>query len=138
MIEQQAVVTQHDDKTVWLKAERQSTCSACQIKKGCGTGLLADHVGKRFSQIAVEKTSDVSVGQQVKLAVPEQALLQGAMLMYLFPLALLFLFSAVTRMLNLNELVEIFAGFGGLLIGFYLVRIQLRNRNNAIQAKIVN
>lgn len=137
MIEQQAVVTQCDDKTVWLKAERQSTCSGCQVKQGCGTGLLAEHVGKRFSHIAVEKTTDVHIGQQVQLAIPEQALLQGAMLMYILPLILLFLFAAVAQTLNLNEIVEIFAGLGGLFIGFYLVRIRLQNRKNNVQATIV-
>ena len=137
MIEQQAVVTQCDDKTVWLTAQRQSTCSGCQMKQGCGTGLLANHVGKRFSHIAVDKTSDVHVGQQVQLAIPEQALLQGAFLMYMLPLALLFLFSAIAQALNFNESVEIFAGLGGLFIGFYLVRIRMKNRKNNVHASIV-
>ncbi len=137
MIEQQAVVTQYDDKTVWLEAERQSTCSSCQMKQGCGTGLLSNHVGKRFSQIAVTKTEDVQLGQQVKLTIPEQALLQGAMLMYIFPLVLLFLFAALAKIVNLNEFMEIFAGFSGLFIGFYIVRFRMRNRKHNIQTTIV-
>ncbi len=137
MIEQQAVVTQCDDKTVWVETERQSTCSSCSIKQGCGTGLLSNHVGKRFSQIAVNKTADVQLGQQVKLTIPEQALLHGATLMYLLPLVLLFLFAVVAKTLNLNEFMEIFAGFSGLFVGFYIVRLRMRNRNHTIQAEIV-
>ncbi len=136
MIEQQAVVTQCDDKTVWLKAERQSTCSACQLKQGCGTGLLSNHVGKRFSEIMVDKTSDVHVGQQVQLAIPEQTLLQGAMLMYIVPLILLFIFASIAKTLNFNAFFEIFSGLSGLFIGFYLVRLRLKNRKYDVQAKI--
>jgi len=136
LIEQQAVVTQCDDKTVWLKAERQSTCSGCQLKQGCGTGLLSNHVGKRFSEITVDKTSDVHVGQQVQLTIPEQTLLQGAMLMYIVPLILLFVFAAVAKTLNFNEFFEIISGLSGLFIGFVLVRLRLKNRKHDIQAKI--
>lgn len=136
MIEQQAVVTRCDDKTVWLKVERQSTCSGCQVRKGCGTGLLSNHVGKRFSEIRVDKTSDIHVGQQVQLTIPEQSLLQGAMLMYLAPLVLLFFFAAIAKMLNFNEIFEIFSGLSGLFIGFYLVRLRLKKRKYGVQAKI--
>lgn len=137
MIEQQATVIQIEDDTIWLQAERQSTCSQCQIKQGCGTGLLAKHVGKRFSKIAVNKTAETTVGQVVTLAIPEQALLQGAALMYLLPLALLFLFSIVTRAFQLGEGLEILAGLAGLITGFIWVKQHLRNKKDGIQAKVV-
>ncbi|THF54438.1 MAG: polyurethanase, partial [Methylophaga nitratireducenticrescens] len=49
MIEQKAKVIRSDESTIWLQTERQSTCDKCQVKKGCGTGLLSEHVGRRFS-----------------------------------------------------------------------------------------
>ena len=137
MIEQQATVIDCDDNTVWLEAERQSTCSQCQLKQGCGTGLLANHVGKRFSRISVNKTFDVTIGQQVRLAIPEQSLLQGTFVMYIMPLVLMFLFAAVAQALNFNELVEIFAGIGGLLSGFYWARLRLANNKDGFQARII-
>lgn len=137
MIKQQATVTQYDENIVWVSAERQSTCSGCQVKQGCGTGLLSKHVGKRFSEIKLEKTSDVHIGQKVQLAIPEQALLQGASLMYIAPLIFLFFFSVIARTLNFNEAVEIIFGLGGLFIGFYIVKIRLQNRHDNVQAKII-
>ena len=95
MIEQQATIIEVDGNTLWLQAERESTCSSCQVKQGCGTGLLAKHVGKKFSKISVHKTTDVALGKVVTLVIPEQALLQGATLMYMLPLTLLFLFSII-------------------------------------------
>jgi len=137
MIEQQATVIDIDDDTIWLQAQRQSTCSQCQVKQGCGTGLLAKHVGKRFSKIAVNKTTETTVGQVVTLAIPEQALLQGAALMYLSPLALLFLFSVVMRTFQMGEELEILAGLVGLVVGFIWVKQRLRNKKDGIQAKVV-
>ncbi|NQZ54150.1 MAG: SoxR reducing system RseC family protein [Piscirickettsiaceae bacterium] len=137
MIEQKAKVVSFDDETVWLEAERQSTCSGCQVRQGCGTGMLAKHVGQKFSRITVKKTSDVEIGQQVQLAIPEETLLQGAALMYLLPLVLMFIFAAIAQSLNFNEALEIIAGISGLFIGFYWVRIRLRNKKDGFQAKIV-
>lgn len=137
MIEQSAKVVKYDGKMVWVEAERQSTCSGCQVKQGCGTGMLAKHVGKRFSSIAVIKTIDVAVGQQVQLAIPEETLLQGAFLMYILPLLLMFVVAAGARALNFNEAIEIFGGLSGLLIGFYWVKLHLTNKKDGFQARII-
>ncbi|MBT3505362.1 MAG: polyurethanase [Piscirickettsiaceae bacterium] len=136
MIEQQATVIEIKDDMVWLQAERQSTCSQCQIKQGCGTGLLAKHVGQRFSKITVQKTTDVSVGQQVTVEIPEQTLLQGAALMYLLPLGLLFVFSMTARALVLGEVIEIIMGLIGLVIGFTWTRQRLKNNKDGFQASV--
>ena len=136
MIEQQATVIEIKDDTVWLHAERQSTCSQCQVKKGCGTGLLAKHVGQRFSRITVNKTENISVGQVVTVEIPEQTLLQGAALMYLLPLGLLFIFSMVARALELGEFAEITMGLAGLVIGFICTRQRLRNKKESFQASV--
>jgi sigma-E factor negative regulatory protein RseC len=137
MIEQQARVIEIDGDVVWLEAERESTCSNCQVKQGCGTGLLAKHVGKKFSKISVHKTTDATLGEVVTLVIPEEALLQGAALMYLLPLTLLFLFSIITRSFDLGEGAEILAGLTGLVTGFAVVKENLRNKKDGIQAKVL-
>ncbi len=137
MIEQQATVVEVDDDTVMLQAARQSTCSSCQLKQGCGTGLLAKHVGQRFSKIVVNKTTDVEIGQQRTVVIPEQTLLQGAALMYLLPLGLLILFSMVARILALGDGFEIILGLVGLLSGFLWVKQRLKNKKDGFQARIL-
>jgi len=137
MIKQQATVVEVDDDIVWLAAQRQSTCSQCQVKSGCGTGLLEKHVGKRFSRIAVEKKNDVVIGQQVELGIPEESLLQGAFLMYIMPLILLFVFSGIAQLFHWNEFIEIMAGISGLMVGFYLLHKRFKKNKTALKAKIV-
>lgn len=136
MIEQQAKVIEIKDDTVWLQTERQSTCSQCQVKKGCGTGLLAKHVGQRFSRITVDKTANIRVGQAVTVEIPEQALLHGAALMYLLPLVLLFTFSMTARALELGEFSEISMGLAGLVIGFIWTKQRLKNKKDGFQASV--
>jgi len=137
MIEQKATVISRDAHQVWVEAERQSTCGQCQARKGCGTGLLAKHVGQRFSRIAVKTNENLKVGQQVMVSIPEQALLTGAVMMYLLPLLLMFMTAALARMANSGELVEIIAGLSGLGAGFYFVKTRLKNKNTGVQVKTI-
>lgn len=137
MIEQQAKVISCNNDTVSLEVERQSSCSACKVRQGCGTAMLAEHVGNRFSQITVSKTGDVEVGQQVELAIPERSLLHGAFLMYIVPIVLLFVFSAIAQYVYANEFIEILSGLVGLFLGFYLVKVQMKNKKDGFQARII-
>lgn len=120
MIKQKATVIASDESTVWVDTERQSTCGQCQVKQGCGTGLLENHVGKRFSRIAIKKQEDVVIGQQVQLGIPEKPLLYGAFMMYIIPLLVMFLFAATAQLLNFSEIMEVIAGIIGLVSGFLL------------------
>lgn len=135
MIEQKATVISRDEHQVWVEAERQSTCGQCQARKGCGTGLLAKHVGQRFSRIAIKSNDNLQLGQQVIVSIPEQALLSGAFMMYLLPLLMMFATATIARMANSGELVEIVAGLSGLVAGFYFVKTRLKNKNAGIQVK---
>jgi sigma-E factor negative regulatory protein RseC len=137
MIEQKAKVVAIDDKTIWLDAQRQSTCSGCAAKQGCGTGILENHVGKRFSRIAIEKKDTVDVGQQMQLAIPEEALLQGAFMMYLLPLLSMFLFAIVAASLGAPTLLETIAGITGLFAGLLLVKTKFKNKKIDIQASVI-
>lgn len=137
MIEQKAIVVSQEAQQVWVEAERQSTCGQCQARKGCGTGLLAKHVGQRFSRIAVKTDENLKVGQQVIVSIPEQALLSGAFMMYLLPLLLMFATATLARMANSGELLEILAGLSGLVAGFYFVKTRLRNKHSGVQVKTI-
>lgn len=137
MIEQKATVIRSNESTIWLQAERQSTCDSCQVKKGCGTGLLSEHVGRRFSIIAVPKKQAVQPGQQMNVSISEEALLQGAYMMYLLPILFMFVGAGISRFMWANELLEIIAGLTGLMFGFYWVKSRLKNQKMAIETQII-
>lgn len=135
MIEQKATVVSFDGDIVWVEAERQSTCGQCQARKGCGTGLLAKHVGQRFSRLAVSCDRKLEIGQQVTVSIPEQALLSGALMMYLLPLIFLFAAAVLARMTGLGELPQIMAGLLGLCVGFYWVKRQMKGHSPGVEVQ---
>lgn len=135
MIEQQATVISREGNIVWVEAERQSTCGQCQARKGCGTGLLAKHVGQRFSRLAVNTDQPLEIGQRVMVSIPEQALLSGALMMYLLPLTGLFSAAILARISGLGELAQIAAGLLGLCAGFYWVKRQIKGHSPGVQVQ---
>lgn len=137
MISQKATVVAIEADRIWVEAERQSTCGSCQVRQGCGTGLLAKHVGKRFNRIAVPNNKTVEIGQQVTVAIPEDALLQGAFLMYLVPLLALFAGTVMARWLAWPEPLQIVVGLLGLMGGFFWVASRLKQNNAVIPTQII-
>ena len=137
MIEQKATVVAIEPDVIWVEAQRQSTCGSCQVRQGCGTGLLAKHVGKRFNRIAVPNNKTVMIGQQVTVAIPEDALLQGAFLMYLLPLLAMFAGASLARWLAWPEPLQIAAGLVALLAGFFWVASRLKRKNAVIATQII-
>lgn len=137
MILQKATVVAIETNRIWVEAERQSTCGGCQIRQGCGTGLLAKHVGKRFNRIAVPNNKTVNIGQKVTVAIPEDALLQGAFMMYLLPLLAMFAGAGLASWLNWPEPLQIAAGLATLLGGFLWVASRLKQKNTVIPTQII-
>jgi sigma-E factor negative regulatory protein RseC len=136
MIKQEATVTSCENEVVWVESQRQSTCGQCQLQKGCGTGLLADHVGKRFSRLAISKPTGIfSPGQTVQLEIAEEALVKGAVLMYLMPLFSLFVFAIIAKTAGFSEGFGIIAGLCGLLFGFWWVKLRLQGSQNTANIK---
>ncbi len=137
MIEQKATIVELEDNIAWVQAERQSTCGQCAVRKGCGTGLLAKHVGKKFTRIAVPRTENMEPGQHVYVSIPEEALVQGAALMYLLPILFMFAAAVAIRSLGWGELAEISAGIVGLFAGFYWVRNKLKTHAVQLDTQII-
>jgi len=137
MISQKATVIAIETDRIWVEAERQSTCGGCQIRQGCGTGLLAKHVGKRFNRIAVPNNKTVQIGQQVTVTIPEDALLQGAFMMYLVPLLAMFTGASSARWINWPEPLQIMAGLAALLGGFMWVASRIKQKNSVIPTQII-
>lgn len=86
MIEQRARVINVKGDQLVLEAETYSSCHACDVRKGCGTSVLAKWVGRKFTRFNVVNSVDAKVGDQVIVGLSEQALLSGSLVIYLWPL----------------------------------------------------
>ena len=122
MIEETALVLEVREQQVLLETQRKSACQSCSVKSGCGTSTLSKVVGKRSSQFVVENTLDVHAGDQVIVAIDENALVQGSLLIYLLPLVLMLLTGVLADYLFSAELITILFSIFGFVLSMIVVR----------------
>ncbi|MGY8820072.1 MAG: SoxR reducing system RseC family protein [Pseudomonadales bacterium] len=123
MIEETGRVVALAPGAVWVETERSSTCSGCFVRSGCGQGLV-DRLGIRERRGLILALCDLrlSVGDTVVVGIRESVLLHGAVLVYLFPLIMLFIFAVIASQLSAPEPYVMLAGLGGFLVAWLLVR----------------
>jgi len=127
MIEETATVLETRGQQALLQTQRKNACQSCSVKSGCGTSTLSKVVGQRSSNIIVENTLNLHVGDQVIVAIDEDALVQGSLLIYLLPLLFMLTAGILAELIFAKELVTILAAFLGLLISGLVVRYILSN-----------
>lgn len=124
MIEEQGRVIAREPGAVWVETLRQSSCGSCSARHGCGQALLQRAgVGSRHGHIRVLSEEPLTIGEQVLIGVPEQALLRSSLLVYLLPLGGLFALALTGQAIGLSEPLLVLLALGGLLGGLLLVRL---------------
>ncbi len=129
MIEEPGRVVAVEADAVWVETQRSSTCSGCSVRSGCGRGLT-DRLGIRERRGLIRATSDLhlDIGDAVVVGVRERALLRGALLVYLFPLLMLFAFAVIASEMALAEPYVIL----GSVIGFFSACLIVRKHSQQI------
>ena len=89
MIEETATVVAVEGEYALLQTQRQSACQSCSVKAGCGTSVVSQVVGQRSSQLKVENTLDVKVGDELVIGLLENSLVKGSLLIYALPILLM-------------------------------------------------
>lgn len=128
MIEETALVVACEGRFAWVQTQRASTCGGCAANKGCGTAVLAKVLGQRRTRTRVLNELQAGVGEQVIIGLPEQALVRGALAVYLVPLlgllggALFGAYLAGPMLARHPDLFSIFFGGLGLAVGIGWLR----------------
>lgn len=125
------VVAVHEDHVV-VESQVKSTCSSCQQVDNCGSGIVAKAIPHKKMTLDIETKESFSIGEQVIISIPEQALLSVAWRVYLWPLIGLILLAGLGHygagQLKLNgELLSIVLGVCGGYLGFLVSRKHLNN-----------
>lgn len=123
MIEEQGRVVAVEDGAVWVEVSRKSTCSTCSASAGCGQGLMENlDVGRGRRLVRALCQFRLNVGDSVVIAIREDLLVRGALLLYLLPLMSLLGSALVMHALGGGEPMIIVSGLVGLMLGLWLVR----------------
>ena len=133
MIEERAEVVACEGRFAWVQTQRASTCGGCAANKGCGTATLAKVLGQRRTRTRVLNNLQARVGEQVIIGLPEQALVRGALAVYLVPLlgllggALFGTYLAGRLLVQHPDLISILFGGLGLAVGIGWLRYYARS-----------
>lgn len=140
MIEEQARVVSSEPGAAWVETVRRSTCGSCQARAGCGQALLQRlGGGARQGYIRVLSDQPMQVGDQVIIGLPENAVVNASMCMYILPLLGLFSVAFLADRAGLSEPWVILCAFFGLASGFVGVRwyAWLQRSNPDMQPRIM-
>lgn len=121
----------HDAAKPWVrvKTQRQSSCSACQMKNSCGQGLLSQISEGKGLELELENNLNAKPGDVVILSVPDAGVLSASLLMFMVPLLALIFGGGVAQLAGFSELQTVTLALLSLAAGFLFV-----NRFSAKQA----
>ena len=124
MIEETAIVERSEKGYIWIRPSGSaSECGSCESSGSCSSSFLGSLFQDRASKsIRVKNTINAKVNDTVVLGIHPQGLLSGSALIYLLPIAGLFLFAAMGKLL-FGELLSIALGLFGLVFGLFLSKV---------------
>jgi len=134
-IEEQGVVVLADDAWATVRVERKSTCGSCSARSGCGNGVLSQVLGRRALELRIPNSDGLRPGERVTLGVRDQALVSGAVAMYLLPLLGLMLAPITLGWFvpGTADGVLVLAGIAGFVLGLVGVRRWLQSQGHRFQ-----
>ena len=123
MIEERGRVVKVDSAFVWVETQRKSACSKCQANKSCGQGVMNRLLPSRsHGYIRAVNRYPLHEGDEVTIALPEDAIVSASFLVYLVPLLMLIGGALLGTLIHLGEPVVIGLSLLGLASGFGFVR----------------
>ena len=126
MIEAIATVIATKSGIVSVEYKRSSACGHCQQESSCNISSMAKEEKNDAQIIDVACSLELEVGQQVRIGIPENGLLKGALLVYILPLFFIMLGAAIGQYLSVAdaEWPSVAGAFLGGSVGFLLMRFK--------------
>lgn len=114
-----------EPKGLWVETLQRSACGSCQAQKGCGQSLLARFVANS-SQLWVlldgRNADAYSVGDEVRIGIPEDVIARSAVFIYIVPLVGMVLATMFAHQQALSDGASALWAMGGLMLGAVAVR----------------
>lgn len=123
MIKEWATVVSWQNGEALLKCDVKTSCSSCASRAGCGTRVLNKLGPQTEHLLTVASEKPLRAGQKVELGIAEKSLLGSAVMVYMFPLIGLFIFSGLLQWLFGTDIAAMFGALLGGIGGFLIARI---------------
>ena len=136
MVEEIATVVQVESSGVWLQTKVVSSCQSCSAQDSCTSGVVAKAMTRRdYRFFLPQTTSELLVGQQVRIGIAEEVLVKSAFLVYLLPLLMFIGAIGVAVAGGWNEAMQLVAGIAGGFAGMLLAR-KFGSRIGSVQQQV--
>jgi len=123
LIEEKGTIVAVDEQFAWVNTLREPVCQSCSANYGCGQKALNSLSSGRFSQVRVNRSLSVEVGDQVLIGIEEEALVKASFIAYMLPIMTLISGAALAeKVLHLSDPLVAMAGLVSLLSGVLLVK----------------
>ena len=125
MIAETGRIVAIEPEGLWVETIQRSTCGTCAAQKGCGQSLMAKwtgHTSYLWVLLQGRDPDSYRLGDEVRLGVPEEVVVNGSLFVYLLPLFTMILFSGLAHTLFVHEGLSTLGGLVGLVAGGLLVR----------------
>jgi sigma-E factor negative regulatory protein RseC len=138
MIVETGTVVAIEADSLWVETIQKTACEVCVAQKGCGTRVLSKLTGKtnRIRVLLNQHSSSViSLGQDVSIAIPEDVIVKGSLLVYLLPVV-----SAVSGAWlagSESDISSILGALAGLLLGGWVVNLHSKKTRNDLRTNPV-
>ena len=138
MIEEQGRVAAVDGDSIWVETIRNSTCTSCSARQGCGQHLSEKYRNNSsFAYIRVSSPWPLAEGDRVMVGIPESSLLRASALVYLLPLIMMMAGLWLASALGGGDAAMLLAVATGLLSGFLPARKLGQQKDGLCRVKVV-
>ncbi|MBT3334796.1 MAG: SoxR reducing system RseC family protein [Methylococcales bacterium] len=131
MLEERVVISKKEHNQVWVRALPTASCSNCQQKSACSTPLIEKLLRKR--EILVETDLVLESGDQVIIAINEDAFIKGSVVLYVVPIVALLIGAGLGEVaapyflgLSLDVLICI-SGAVSFFLSLFLIHLGLQS-----------
>jgi len=138
MIVETGTVVAIESDSLWVQTIQKTACEACVAQKGCGTRVLSKLTGKtnRIRVLLDRHSADaIAIGQDVDIAIPEDVIVKGSLLVYLLPV--ICAVSGAWLAGSAGDTGSILGALGGLLASGMMVNYHSKKTRNDLRTNPV-
>jgi sigma-E factor negative regulatory protein RseC len=138
MIVETGTVVAIESDSLWVETIQKTACEACVAQKGCGTRVLSKLTGKTNRiRVLLDRHSAgaIAIGQDVDIAIPEDVIVKGSLLVYLLPV--ICAVSGAWLAGSAGDTGSILGALGGLLAGGMMVNYHSKKTRNDLRTNPV-
>jgi sigma-E factor negative regulatory protein RseC len=134
MIEEHAIILNiedlgNDQSVATIEVVRKTACGLCGKTQGCGNAIWGKLFAHKTTSFKAQNNINAKTGQHVIVGIDEKALMKSALLLYIVPLATMFVGAILASQISNSDLTAMIGAVIGVLLGYFWVKAHTTGRS---------